>query len=429
MAILDMTSVLGRWRRLWLLLLCLACFLPGLGQAASEQTALCVQSEALSGDAPKAQRLYLSGECALERHEYRQAVVLFQELVGLDSNPIFHAELGRAYLGAQEFERARAEFLSVLAGNPPEPAKKLLRVFLQMADQQQTQAKTWFATAAVGLQYDSNVNTGSVSSQTTFYGLPFTLAPESMPKSDGALRGTFSVVHAKPLSGVWSWQSNANLDMVRHHAYRQYDTDQVILDTGPHLAVLDGQADFYLLIGLARALLGGAGYTLSRTVSPQLSYMIGQSDLAMLSVPLARKTYDNAPAMNSTAYALAPSWRHILPGAWTLEPSLRYGVENAADDAFSNKVATVGLALRGSLADIWRLNVEANYSRARYRAAESWADSPRQDSRINYQLALSRNMERGYYLTLSLLRMRIVSNLALYASERTQMQVQLSKGF
>jgi tetratricopeptide (TPR) repeat protein len=77
----------------------------------------------------KTERLYQQGECALLRRQYRTATESFSELVARDPNPVWRAELGRAYLGAQQFERAREQFLLALQSDPPQAAKSCCMSF------------------------------------------------------------------------------------------------------------------------------------------------------------------------------------------------------------------------------------------------------------------------------------------------------------
>lgn len=376
---------------------------------------------------------YSRAQCALERRAYREAIALLEALIRKEDDPVYRADLGRAYIGAQEFERAREQFLQALASNPPEEARQLLRVFLQMAEQQQTQAREWFANVALGWLYDSNVNNGPSSRDILLFGLPFTLAEDGLPKSDRAWHLAANAVHAKPLarweSAALIWQTNLGLDALQYQTWHQYDAQQMLFDTGPHLRLLQDRLDLYLPLGGNRTYMNSQPYTLSRSFTPQVTYAVGQQDLALLALPLSRKSYDQASALDISSYGLALGWRHLWSSGWTLEPMLRFARDNARDDAYGNRAWTAQISLRGSLPAGLRLRAESSYGRARYLAAEFWADVPRDDSKISHLLSVSRDLPGGYYLSLTWQRSRTLSNLALYTSERDQIQVQLNKAF
>lgn len=389
----------------------------------------CDQLSALPANPDAEAVRYLSGACALERREYREAIRQLEPLVAQEDYPVYRADLGRAYLGAQEFERARAEFLKALASNPPEEARALLQVFLQMADQQQTQAKDWIATLSLGWRHDSNVNGGPGNREVTLYGLPFTWSDDTLPKSDQAWRIAGALTHAKTLGGSLSWQTNAQLEWLRHQTHDAYDTSWLALDSGPHFSLAGGSADLYLPLGLSRTWLADADYVRMAWFAPQLSLTLNPRNQLLLAVSAQKKDYLDSPALGSVTRGASLAWRHELASRWVLEPSVKCAEEAAEDPAYSNRTRSLGLALRGNLPAGLRLNAEANYTRAEYAAAESWAAAPRADHRMNYALGFSRDLGGGYYGALSWSRARVVSNLGLYDTTRDVFQVQISKAF
>ena len=389
----------------------------------------CEQAASLPDDAEKTSRLYLSGECALKRLQYREAIKIFSELFSIEPNPVFRAELGRSYLGAQEFERARELFLLALQSNPPPDAKKLLQVFLQMADQQRTQAKDWFATVAVGVMYDSNINSGPVNPDIKLYGLPFTMSQDGMPKSDRALHPSLSAVRNHALDNDSSWQTDATIDVVSYTTYSRYSTGLFGIDTGPHMEMAGGKGDFYFPVGVSRVTLGSSGYSAAAFLAPQASFRLGHSDLLIFSPSIVRTTFDASPAMNSDAGVLGLSWRHLASDRWTIEPSLKFSSEHADDNAFSNSARSAGLSVSGSLPYGLRFASVNLYTWADYRAMEAWADASRKDKRRSNSLSMTKDLAGGYYLTLSLNDTRSDSNLGLYSTARRQLQLQTSKSF
>lgn len=393
------------------------------------RAAACAQWAALPSSAEAQERDYLQAGCHIERHAYRAAIPLLEALLASDPWPVFQAELGRAYLGAQEFELARKAFRQALAADPPEAARRLLLVYLRLAEEEQLQAKDWFGSASIGLVYDSNINAGPRGREITLYGLPFTLSDDGLPKADQGLRVALSGVHARVLSDVLAWQSNLSLESMSYQRYAQYDTQQATLESGPRFNPGNGAWGLYVPLAVGQSWLGGNAYTRQYGLLPQLRYARGDDGLGTLGLFYQQTDYLRASVMSSQSASVYLAWRQTLAGHWSLEGSLRHVNEQAEDAAYTNQRNSVGLALRGSLLGQWRLNAELNLTQARYVAAEFWADSPRRDLRLVEQLSVSRDLAGGYYLSLAWQSWQTRSNLELYRSRRDQVQLQLSKVF
>ncbi|MDD0815964.1 porin family protein [Curvibacter sp. HBC28] len=375
---------------------------------------------------PSAARL---AECALQERRYEEAAQRYQALLAENDHPIFHAELGRAYLGLQDFERARIEFLQALATNLPPQARALLQMFLQMSEQQRTQAKSWMATLSWGLMHDSNSNQGPRSDQVELFGLPFTLNADGLPRASPAGLANLSVVHNATLQTDWLWQSNLNGALTRYSRNHAMDLGNVALDTGPRWA-LPGQGNsIYVPVGYSRTELDGQHYVDASTITPQWVRQLGLSDQALVSVMLARSRYPQNDARSAVGRSASLGWRHLIAGRWTLEGSVRQGQEDARDSAYSHQLRGVTLGLSGSPAEGWRVGGQLGWAQYRYRDAEVWASAARRDVRVNAGWQLARAFPGGYYLSLSGTLARTQSNLALYSSLRRQTQATVSKTF
>src|SRR5450830_23633 len=368
-------------------------------------------------------------ECALQARRYAEAVTRYQRLLEHHDNPIFHAELGRAYLGLQDFEQARSEFLQALASNPPPQARALLQMFLQMTDQQRTQAKTWMATLSWGLMHDTNSNQGPRSAQVELFGLPFTMNADGLPRASNAALANLSLVHNAPLQADLLWQSNVNGASTHYSRTHAMNLGSVALDTGPRWA-LTAQGDvLYVPVGYSRTDLGGQNYIDTTTLTPQWSRQFGLGDQGLASLTLSRNRNPQSDGRSSTLRTVAFGWRHLVGGRWALESSLRQGEEDARDSAFSNRQRGASLALSGSPAEGWRLGTNLAWSQYRYRDAEAWASAPRHDLRFSAGWQIARAIPGGFYLSVSSSLTRTQSNLALYSSLRRQTQALISKTF
>lgn len=378
---------------------------------------------------PEAEDLYLGASQALTRRDYPEAIRLLERLTALDDYPVYRADLGRAYLGAQQYERARAQFLLALEGQPPPEARDLLHFYLRMAEQRQTQAREWFARLELGWRHDSNVNLGPSRREATLYGLPFTWSDASLPRADQGLRLAASVVHARPLGHGWQWQSNGQLELLRQQNETDRNTDFFSLDSGPHIPILEGRGDLHLVAGVSRSWQGDAGQSRSCWFSPQASLPLAAGHQARARLLTRRAWFDAAAPMNADLGALTLAWRWEPAQDWTLEAALKTARESAADPAWSHRDRGATLELSGALPARLRLEAEIGLTRARYKAAESWADAPREERRRHVQLDLSRELGGGWYAALSWESARVEANLGPYDTRREIWQAQVSRAF
>lgn len=408
---------------------CVAVALLATTLSAAAQGLSCARLNALTDPAASDERSYLTASCQIERHQYRLAIEILSDLVLRDPYPVYQAELGRAYLGAKEFERARRLFRLALDSNPPDEARQVLLMYLSLAEQEQVQAKTWFATGSVAYLSDNNVNSGAKSAEVTLYGLPFVLNSDGLAKRDQGFKTTLSGVHVHNLRPTLAWQSNVTLDAVNYQRYQDYNLHQVSVETGPRWSSVNGQWAAYAPLGLSQTWLGGARFHRTATLTPQLRYAPNESGLGTVGVLAQSSRYRDATAMNSASQGLIASWRQTVGSSWSLEAGLRYVDENADDPAYSNQRATVSLGVRGSLPWGLRLTAETSVTKARYDATETWATEPRRDTRQVHSVSLSRDLPGGYYLSLGWQRWNTLSNLELYRTRRDQWMLQLSKVF
>nr|WP_315230410.1 surface lipoprotein assembly modifier [uncultured Albidiferax sp.] len=371
---------------------------------------------------------YDTAHCLIERKAYRQAIAILSELVAKDDWPVYKAELGRAYLGAQEFELARQQFIQSLNANPPENARLLLQRYLGMAEQQQVQTKEWMATASLSRIWDSNLNTGPISAAITVYGLPFTLDTGSMPQADQGSRAAIAALQVHPLRDAFEWRSSANLESTHYDHFSRYNTQQASVETGPGLHYSD-RLVFNLPLVAGLTWLGSAVYTDFKGLSPQLRYSSGALGTGTLSAQLLRTRYADAPWMSSSSTSLTAAWRNNFAAQWSAEASLQRTLERANDASFSNQRSSATLGVQGTLFNLLRVAAETSLTSARYSAAESWASAPRSDTRRNVSASISKDLPGGYYLALSWSRSTIGSNLEIYSTQRRQTQIQLSKTF
>ncbi len=159
---------------------------------------------ARSGDANSragiTEQQFETGLALLDAGRPREAARIFSDILSRNPDLVrVRLELARAYFNSGQWDRARADFLSVLSGDIPEPVRANILVFLRTID------------ARRGFEWDADIaivqlgNTRNYESDTLLLDvgggtLPFTLARDS--ETSRGLRFSFSASARRELPGL-----------------------------------------------------------------------------------------------------------------------------------------------------------------------------------------------------------------------------------
>jgi len=92
-------------------------------------------SAARSGAAPQIEEQFLRGMALQQAGQSAQAARVFADILASDPGLVrVRLELALAYFNAEEWQRARAEFLSVLSADLPEPVRARVLAFIRAID-------------------------------------------------------------------------------------------------------------------------------------------------------------------------------------------------------------------------------------------------------------------------------------------------------
>jgi hypothetical protein len=261
------------------------------------------------------------------------------------------------------------------------------------------------------------------------YGLPFVLNADGLPRAAGGLQTTASFSHHTVVHPGLSWASSVLAETVHLPTAQAYSTRMLQVETGPHFTWDQGRFDLHLPAQASRIWRGGSGHQHTTGWSPQWRWRLDEGHSLTVGLGGSRQGLDDAPAMDLTRREARVGWRLQPWAGWSLEPQWRWASERANDEAFSNRQHGWALSLGGTLSPHWRLQADVGRMRVTHRAAESWADAPRNDTRDTASLALTRHLSGAWYATLGWQRWLTRSNLGLYQQQRTQVRATLSHSF
>ncbi len=134
---------------------------------------------------------YLLGIAALDSGRYTEAVFALERVLAVNPKHIqARAEIARALVQLGEVEAARREFETVRSQSIPPEAAATIQKFLDAIERVQAGTRTSVtAYVEAGLGYDSNVNSGTSTSQFAIPTLPglglATLNPAALKQEDG----------------------------------------------------------------------------------------------------------------------------------------------------------------------------------------------------------------------------------------------------
>lgn len=362
--------------------------------------------------------------CLLNSNQFEESIPLLTELYSIDQHPVYLADIGRAYLGLQQFELARGYFLKALEANPPEEAKKLLLRFLQLAEQNTTISKEWSIRASIGYLFEDNVNFGPTQQQVNIFGLPFILNKESMPKSDHAKQINLSSQYYHASSSRVAWQLDTQLEFTRYNQYSNQDVDFLYLQGGPHFIFKNGNLDFYSPLSIIQFNLGHNTFYKSLIYNPQVRLIHDENNVSNLDLQIIKREFNNSNTLDFNGKSLSYGINHFFNKSISINPAVKVGYEQAHDSSFSNNQNGLSLGVNIIATEDIRITLETNYLWVKYEDAEFTANESRKETRVNNSLSISKHLFSTHYLNANWQYQRHHSNIDIYDLQRNQFTIE-----
>lgn len=314
------------------------------------------------------------GIAAAQIGELSEAIFALERVITLE--PGFdraRLELARAYFLREDDLRARREFETVLAHDPPPAVQAQIERYLDAIDRRADRYETT-ASGYVEISggHDSNVNAATSSEGVDTIIGRVTLDDTSQELDDNFLRleARGSVSHpiapgVNLIGGAGLW--DRSLADESEFETGAFDGQFGVMWRDPQTRLtVSGQVERFYLDGDPYRDLLGIGATYYRTLSPILS--------VDASATVSNLDYDDRPELDSTFTLLDAGFSRALAGAWqpVVSAGVFIGEEDADDDGPAAQASTerdifgVRAGLWMSFAPRWTLRGNVEYSISDY---------------------------------------------------------------
>lgn len=382
-------------------------------------------------------RDYVQG--ALLRHQGRlaAAIALYRTLVaqhpGLD---YVRLELATMLMEDRRLREAGAE-LARLRQRPLEPAAQR---GAQLYRQALAQQRRWQLRLGAGPAYSNNVNSANRDRQLLLpvavgegtLWLPFDKDPGALPRADWGLRYSGGASLERNLAGHHHYTLDASLEGMAHHAEHDYDEGTLTLRGGYKWQ--DARRWFAATPQLGQAWLGGRRYSHNHGLALEYGWRATPAWQFMGTALWQRRRYDNRD------YAAYDGWLGLLSltAVRNFSPrllvfgSLGLQRESVAAAEYSHRFPWAQLGLVRTFGDKLGVRLSARYGRLSYRRPYAlFLHQRRRDHelRLDAELWTPGFTLAGLQPRLNIGYLKVTSNLAMYARDRTELSLLLEKRF
>lgn len=285
----------------------------------------------------------LLGVAALDSGKPDRATLAFERVLAIEPNAAgVRLDMARAYFALGDFVRARQEFDTVAAQNPPPAARTVIDKYLAAIDERERARRTAVSGYVEGVAgYDNNITSvvrDFTNAVLATYNLPgFQPTGNAVRRSSGILGAAAGVEVTHQVNDAVALTAGADLRRREVLSAHNYSSDQLDLRAG---------ASYTLGENLFRGGLTMQGYR-QRTDVPtadrnaiglnaEWRRTFGASDQGSLFGALTRQRYPDIAVNDVNTVALGAGWLHLFEGA---RKPLLYASVLAGQDNAQNRLA------------------------------------------------------------------------------------------
>jgi len=317
--------------------------------------------------------------------------------------------------------------LIVKSSNPPKKVGDNIDNFLAVIAK--GVPKSWNVSFNIGYQYDSNVNAGPDTDTVLMYNLPFTLSSDAKQSSDNAIKYGFNFNHIAKFDN-FAWQSSFGANVTDYRTFNSLDSKSIYLSTGP--TIKKGRATYSIPL-IANVLIIGHEnkyYSISKGISPQVSYQLKQDLLLNGSLSLQNKKYYQQNNRESNSITFSPSIRKYIDQSSFINLGGYLGRENSHTQINSNNSKGINLGYYKAFSQKFNTYLSASWSHTNYDGEEVAYDKSRKDTsksvsgNLNYFIDSIKSN-----ITFNLSYTKNSSDIEMYTYSRKQVGLSISKRF
>lgn len=374
------------------------------------------------------QMLFLLGTTSKQIGNFEKSIKYFEELIERDPKALrVKLDLAAAYYQVGNLDKAKELLLQVKATQPPQKVGDNIDSFLAVIDK--GIPKLWSVNFGIGYQYDSNVNAGPDTNTVLMYGLPFTLNEDAKGNSDTALKYNFGFNHLQKIDG-FAIQSSISASVTDYKDLNSLDTQLLSISTGPTFRNGKFVYSIPLIANVQKVGHEDRYYSISKGISPQVSYQLENNMSLNANIGLQNKRYYKNPKKESNSITFSPSFRYFLDQSSYLNIGGYLGKENSKIETSSNNSKGLNLGYFKAFTQKMNMYASASYSRTDYKGIESAYNESREDTHKNIGLNLSYVFSQyDINASLNMSYSRNSSNIEIYDYDREIIGVTFSKSF
>lgn len=380
---------------------------------------------------------YLLGIAALDSGKPDRATLAFERVLAVDPNFAgARLDMARAYFQLGDLARAKSEFETVLAQNPPEAARVTIARYLDAIAQREKAKQTvlrGYLEATLG--HDDNVNNSTSQSQIAVPALGnliFTLDPTNVKRADSyALFGAGGDVshEINPAFAVFG-----GVDVRYRSNFSEDRFDYKSADARVGAAFLRDQDVFRVSVGGGRYYLDHAsnrdttGFMADwrRVLDPSnhLNVFAQHSRFRFAGATLSVNDFDQT--------ILGAGWLRVLAdGKSAYSAALFGGEERDTNNRADGGKRLFGVRFGGQLGvrDNVDLFGSIGAQRGDYDRQNAAFQTTRDDEQVDATLGLTWRLPNSWTVRPQLMYVRNRSNIPIYAYERTDVSITLRRDF
>jgi tetratricopeptide (TPR) repeat protein len=383
---------------------------------------------------------YLLGIAALDSGRPDKATIAFERVLATDPNFAgARLDMGRAYFQLGDFSRAKTEFETVLAQNPPPAARATIANYLAAIEKRESAKKTkatWYVEAGVG--HDSNVNYATSQSQIAvpaLGNLVFTLHPTGIEASSNYLGSAFGGEINRQVNPTVGIFAGADVRARDNTSERMFN----YLDTNGRFGVALGQGANVVRLGIlgGNYQLNGRSNRDTSGVNAEWRHLLDPANQLSAFGQYARYRFESDISVNNfNQSTYGANWLHVSgDGKGLMSASLFAGDESAPLRADGGKRFN-GLRLGGQM----QLNEKteafaglgaqfSKYEQANAAFSTPTASLTRDDKQYDASLGLNWHYDKQWTVRPQIAYMRNNSNIEIYQFDRTDVSVTLRRDF
>ena len=368
---------------------------------------------------------FLLGMIAMEKHEFRKAIMWFRMALVRDPRSArLRLELGRAFYLAKDYTNAELQFERALAGDLPAAVQANARHFLDRIRRE----KRWSFDFSLALAPDTNINLGSSARETVIFGLPFQLGKDAKMRSGVGFMGETSIEFSPRLDDRLRWRSGIALHRSEYKSPRFNDT----IASGWSGPQWIGQSvEISVAATALRRWYGGTLYQQAFGGRIQVIAYRGARTAFLLGGASQYFRYPTNPAQSGPVWSANLGVIRIIDPTTSVALLLNGAVQKARARDLANRSAVVSLSATHDFRGGFTLSVAPTYVIADYDAPDVLFGNRRRDRSNELQITLlnRRAMIWRFTPTVTYTRMRRSSSISLYDSRQDRLEIGLTSAF